>query len=260
VSVKFAPWAGATQCTGSATPGARALMAWILANVKDATNLGIYSCRNVRGGSTTSCHGEGRALDVGMPMARGKGSAAGEMLVALLLEAGPANLGIQTVIYNRRIYSAKTPGGRPYTGVNPHYDHLHIELTRAAGAKLNLATVRAVLGGKPKPEVVEVVSTDDGKKPTLDLRDVAAAFRADPERPQGNGLHPGDVRVVELALKAEGLLEAEYATDGYAGTKTVAAYAAWQKKCGYKGKAADGIPGEESLKRLGAEHGFRVVS
>lgn len=56
---------------------------------------------------------------------------------------------------------------------------------------------------------------------------------------------PKTVKAVELVVAA---LEKE-------GCKT---YREWQQKLGYKGKDADGIPGEESLKKLGKKHGFRV--
>jgi hypothetical protein len=138
----FPAWDGAVRCTGGATPGAQALMRWIIENYgpKGAMNWGIYNCRSVRGGSTTSCHGEGRALDVGF----GVGDPDGDRLLQQLRKA-PGRLGIQAIIYERRIYSAKSPQGRPYTGVAPHHDHLHIELTREAGQKLTHKTVERVL-------------------------------------------------------------------------------------------------------------------
>jgi hypothetical protein len=40
---------------------------------------------------------------------------------------------------------------------------------------------------------------------------------------------------------------------------TVAVYAAWQRHLGYSGSAADGIPGQDSLSRLGTRHGFHVL-
>jgi hypothetical protein len=67
---------------------------------------------------------------------------------------------------------------------------------------------------------------------------------------------------VERALKAEGLLPGEY-VDGSFGTKTVTAYARWQRSPaggGYTGAAADGIPGKASLKLLAARHGFTVTA
>ncbi|CAO0836098.1 hypothetical protein SMICM17S_06540 [Streptomyces microflavus] len=42
------------------------------------------------------------------------------------------------------------------------------------------------------------------------------------------------------------------------GFSTKAAYAAWQRKLGYTGSAADGIPGRASLEKLGVKRGFKV--
>jgi hypothetical protein len=95
-------------------------------------------------------------------------------------------------------------------------------------------------------------------KPTVDLSNLIAAARRDPGLKQGGTTHPADVRIVEAALKAEGLLAAAYASDGSFGSTTVAAYRRWQLTCGYTGSAADGIPGSASLTKLGAKRGFKV--
>lgn len=136
----FAPWEQATHFAGRAQPGARALMAAIL--LTDPAHLkswGIYSARNTALGNL-SAHAEGRALDIGC------GMAAGENLVHKLLhlEPGPFTLGISVIIHNRRIYSARTPQGRPYVGV-PHLDHVHIEQNRKQAGRLSLARAKRVL-------------------------------------------------------------------------------------------------------------------
>jgi hypothetical protein len=147
----FATWVSGKKCTGSVTPGAKALMAGVLEFESRATNLGIYNCRTVRGGSDTSVHAEGRAIDIGMPMRSGRPTSHGHALCKLLIDNAD-KLGLQAVIYDRKIYSKKSPNGRAYTGVHPHYDHLHVELSWNAANKLTLATVRAVLKGEaPKP-------------------------------------------------------------------------------------------------------------
>jgi hypothetical protein len=126
-------------------------MAWCLEQFNDDQNLGIYTCRNVAGSSTTSCHAEGRACDVGYKMIDGRANANGLALVKRLGEHGQA-LGIQAMIFNKIIYSAKSPNGRPYTGPNPHKDHVHIELTRKSAGSLTLATIRHVTGQKAAPK------------------------------------------------------------------------------------------------------------
>lgn len=136
----FAAWQQAVHCTGSASPGARALMVGMLLAFPGTRNLGIYNCRSTALGNM-SAHSEGRALDVGCSMPTG------EHLVRSLLHLpiGPACLGISAIIHNRVIYSRKSPGGRPYSG-NSHTDHVHIEITRKAGRHLSLLRVKRVLG------------------------------------------------------------------------------------------------------------------
>lgn len=93
-------------------------------------------------------------------------------------------------------------------------------------------------------------------QPVVDLSRLVTAARTDPDA-SGTPVTYEGVKTVERALVAEGLLTAAYA-DGHYGTQTVSAYAAWQRRCGYSGADADGIPGMSTLSRLGAEHGFTV--
>lgn len=145
MSYKFATWYPAERCTDGPEPGTRALQSFLLEQYDEAFSLGIYNCRDVAGTSTTSAHGEGRAGDTGVPMHNGRGSAIGHDLVDALGQVAD-KLGIQAIIYDRTIWSAISPDGRPYDGVYPHYDHVHWEQTRTAAAKLTLATIRAVMG------------------------------------------------------------------------------------------------------------------
>ncbi|MFI1482424.1 peptidoglycan-binding protein [Streptomyces sp. NPDC020747] len=94
-------------------------------------------------------------------------------------------------------------------------------------------------------------------KPVVDLSNVVAAARRDPGLPQGGMTHKADVLVVEKALVAEGLLPAQWA-DGSFGSRTVEAYASLQRRYGFSGADANGIPGRTTLKRLGKEQGFTV--
>lgn len=107
---------------------------------------------------------------------------------------------------------------------------------------------------------VKVPAPKPAAKPRVDLSNAVAAAKTDPKARQGHRTHAADVRLIEAALKAERLLAAEYAGDGSFGTKTLAAYAAWQRKCGYAGADADGIPGKASLTALGKRHGFTVTA
>ncbi|WP_256123225.1 N-acetylmuramoyl-L-alanine amidase [Streptomyces sp. EN16] len=118
---------------------------------------------------------------------------------------------------------------------------------------------------KPKPTTPSKPSTPTKPakpatpaKPVVDLSNLIVAARRDPDLKQGGTTHPADVKIVEAALKVEGLLGASYAKDGSFGSLTRAAYSAWQRRCGYSGSAADGIPGKASLEKLGAKRGFKV--
>ncbi|MFJ9408584.1 CHAP domain-containing protein [Streptomyces sp. NPDC101393] len=114
----------------------------------------------------------------------------------------------------------------------------------------------------PKPSVPAKPATPakpkPAPKPVVDLSNVVAAAKRDPGLRQGGTTHAADVKRVEAALKSEGFLSAAYASDGSYGTSTLTAYAKWQRKLGYSGTDADGIPGMTSLKKLGAAHGFTV--
>lgn len=94
-------------------------------------------------------------------------------------------------------------------------------------------------------------------KPVVDLSKLVAAARSNPKA-KGQPVTYSGVKTVEAALVREGLLSKSLA-DGHFGTATVAAYAAWQRRLGYRGKDADGIPGMTSLKKLGTKHGFTVT-
>ncbi|MEH0445413.1 N-acetylmuramoyl-L-alanine amidase [Streptomyces sp. B21-102] len=113
--------------------------------------------------------------------------------------------------------------------------------------------------GAPRPGGTATEPTP--ARPKVSLGHVVAAARKDPAAAQGHTTYKAEALLVEKALKAEGLLSAEY-VDGSFGTKTVTAYARWQRSPaggGYTGADADGIPGKASLRLLGARHGFTVT-
>src|SRR5262245_10652291 len=95
--------------------------------------------------------------------------------------------------------------------------------------------------------------------PVCDMEAVVKAAQIDPRRPDTT-ITPGSkasVLLVEDALLAEGLLASTY-VDGHFGTKTIDAYAAWQRSLGFSGLDASGLPGQTSLKALGQGR-FTVV-
>jgi hypothetical protein len=58
--------------------------------------------------------------------------------------------------------------------------------------------------------------------------------------------HDKFVGRVAAALRAEGL------------TANQSGYAQWQRKLGYRGDDADGVPGATSLRKLGRKYGWKV--
>ncbi|MFD4636420.1 peptidoglycan-binding protein [Lentzea sp. NPDC058436] len=88
--------------------------------------------------------------------------------------------------------------------------------------------------------------------PVVNMEAAVLAAQIDPRRAD-NTLTPGakdSVLAVERALQARNLLDARW-VDGYFGTTTITAYAAYQRSLGYTGLAANGLPGASSLAALG---------
>lgn len=120
------------------------------------------------------------------------------------------------------------------------------------------ADVKAQLAKKPG-------TTPTPAKPKVSLSRLVKAAKTDPGAAQGHVTYMAGTNNVESALVKEGLLSKTYAQDGSFGSTTVTAYMKWQLKL-YPGAstkpggAADGIPGMDSLKKLGAKYGFDVVA
>ncbi|MFE5580510.1 hypothetical protein [Kitasatospora sp. NPDC056531] len=72
-------------------------------------------------------------------------------------------------------------------------------------------------------------------------------------------MYPADVKPVEQALAARGLLDPAF-VDGAFGTLTISAYSSLQRSYGLSGRDADGVPGSTSLNRLGQESGLFSVT
>lgn len=231
----FIAWEAARRCTDGPQPGAVALMDWALANYGDrgAYNLGIYNCRTVRGSGTRSLHSEGRALDIGLPMdGDGTGTAMGHRLVDRLREVGE-DIGIQCMIYDRRIWSAKSPGpdGRPYTGASPHYNHIHLELGWRAARQLDEERITQVIGGTParRPSSIDYERYNRTAEPGERLLRLGSA---------GN-----DVQVVQSHIGRERCGEA----DGYYGPKTESGVRWYQDM---RGIMSDGVVGSETWSQV----------
>lgn len=98
--------------------------------------------------------------------------------------------------------------------------------------------------------------------PPISLHILQMCAHEDPAKPQGQTTNSNQVIWVQRALVLEGLLsDADKRWGrGAFGSMTKAAYADWQRRLGYTGTDADGIPGQTSLTKLGAKWGFHVVS
>ncbi|MEW2066626.1 N-acetylmuramoyl-L-alanine amidase [Streptomyces sp. NPDC007346] len=109
--------------------------------------------------------------------------------------------------------------------------------------------------GQPAPPPAPV-------RPKVSLSQLVAAARSNPSMP-GQPVTYAGVLVYETALVDEGLLTKSY-RDGHFGTATITATSLWQERLGYRGRKpgqpADGIPGRDSVTRLGAKRGFDVVA
>lgn len=93
-------------------------------------------------------------------------------------------------------------------------------------------------------------------RPMVDLSELVKAAKTDPPKRGTPVSYPG-TKVVEDALVKEGLLARSLA-DGHFGSSTIEAYANWQRRCGWSGDDADGLPGIASLTKLGKRRGFDV--
>jgi Putative peptidoglycan binding domain len=221
-------YVGAKSCTSGPTVGAKNLMSWYLRDNagRGGKNLGIYNCRAVRGGTTTSLHGEGRAADLGTPTSNNWSWG-----VAEFLRANSRELGIQCIIHNRKIWSSTYPNEwRAYTGVAAHFDHLHVELTWAAA---NGALTVAKIDSVAKPVVTPAVA--------------------------GNGARAGDgilergdkgasVKQLQQVLRAWYPKDLAYVVaDGDFGERTETAVRFFQTKAKL---SVDGVAGPATLKAL----------
>lgn len=85
--------------------------------------IGGYANRNIAGETTKSEHAFGNALDF-----HGKTSDVMQTLADYLV-SNATRLEAKNVIYNRKIWNSPR-GWHPYTGQNPHIDHVHVDFIR----------------------------------------------------------------------------------------------------------------------------------
>jgi hypothetical protein len=220
----------ATGCSDGPTPGAKALMAYYLGKYTDRTNprpanLGIYNCKRL--GSGWSLHAEGRAGDLGTaPYSRPPWG----WTFAEKLRLNSKELGVQLIIFDRKIWSASYPhaGWRSYSGSNPHTGHLHVELTQQAAKNLTTATIRNVLN-PTKPAPTPAPTPAKNQPGTRMLRLTSPMMRGP------------DVKYVQRFISRAGKI------DGFYGPQTVAGVRWYQR---IRGITADGIVGPVTWRNM----------
>ena len=132
----LASYEGQSTCSPTAKPGASALRSLVLASYDGTGDYGIGRDCAIGG---TSEHKEGRAWDWKVDAYDADQDAAAKDLFGWLLDnddegnsfALARRLGVMYMIYNSHIWSAynASAGWRPYTGSNPHSDHVHLSLS-----------------------------------------------------------------------------------------------------------------------------------
>lgn len=239
-------YAGAKTCTKGPATGAKGAMSWFLAKYEGhgGRNSGIYNCRNVRGSSrTTSLHGEGRAADFGL---KWYDSIAVFEAFAEQLRLNSAELGIQCIIFNRKIFSGgyKNKGWQKYNGVNPHTDHLHVEFSWAAAERSVEDTValwEKELSGKITGNVTPQTSVPKVTKQPTDYTDLVV----------DGAFGKKSVEAFQILMRAVG--HYNRAVDGDFGYYTVIALQKWLRGLGYYPSSKyviDGKAGKATYKAL----------
>lgn len=92
----------------------------ILTHWPNAENWGICACRDVAGTSSWSQHAYCNAIDI-------NSSSDSMYQIAGYLLQNANDLSVHTIIYHRQVWSRETPYWHYYDGVNPHYDHVHVD-------------------------------------------------------------------------------------------------------------------------------------
>ena len=135
------PWLGEEGCSGGLLPGTRLVGDYVALRFTQVSLVGGYNCRPIRGTTETlSLHGAGRAVDLHVPTVGEAGDADNELgdeIGHFLIEHAEL-LGVQLIIWDQYSWGASRAEGakgRDYSGVNPHHDHLHVELSVEAASR-----------------------------------------------------------------------------------------------------------------------------
>jgi peptidoglycan hydrolase-like protein with peptidoglycan-binding domain len=119
---------------------------------------------------------------------------------------------------------------------------------RLAAALVTCAAIAMTLLAQSAP--ASPAAERAAARPNVNMERLLIAAQLDQYRP-GNRKTRGavkSVKRVQRALRRRGI---RVVVDGNFGAQTLNGYARWQRRLGYSGLDASGIPGETSLKRLG---------
>lgn len=105
---------------------------------------------------------------------------------------------------------------------------------------------------QPKPPVADKPKPPAPAKPKPPAKPSVTLANVQPNKKNA------DVKIVQDALKKEVGLKVPAASVGKFDAATKTAYSKWQKSLGFTGKDADGVPGLDSLRKLGRKQGFTV--
>lgn len=128
---------------------------------------------------------------------------------------------------------------------------------RFAAAVFGCALVAATAFAGTAQATIPPPEATPAAKPVVNMERVLLAAQLDQYRPN-NGTTAGAVKSVKRIQRSLRRRNINVAVDGNFGAATVAAYAGWQRRLGYSGLDASGMPGETSLKQLVAPR-FRVT-
>lgn len=235
------------------------------------------------------CHGmiakDGRVHLVGNGRANHAGVGDADVLRAVIAERALPADDDATVDGNRHFYGFECENLGDGDDLWPDVQLLAVERAAAGLCRAHGWGARSVLGhlewqpGKPDPRGYTMASMRDRiaarlghaspgaplpapQRPKVSLRQLRTAALSNPGM-AGTPVTYAGVITVEAGLVDEGLLAKRY-QDGHYGLTTLTAMSDWQELCGFRGRhlgqPADGIPGHDSLTRLGAKRGFDVVA
>lgn len=215
----------ATTPTRGPQPGALALYNAILYLYDGAYGLGVYNNRSIRGSKALSVHAEGRAMDIGFKMVSGRGNPKGWTLANDLVKLHK-EFGIQNILWDGKSFRpSRSSLWRSFSSsAGPHYDHLHIELTREAARELTPNRVAEIFrGSTPLTDPISNTLRSGHRGPAVSGLQSILAFWGYYDGAIDGVFGPATERAVRQLQIAIGV-----SADGVWGSVSQARYEAWR--------------------------------